>query len=107
MYMLDPRTIQALIENLSNPDYNVRRQAIISLGESGDLRAVEPIIKCLSFINTDWYTFETAAFALGKLKDPRAITPLLSVLRSSERQGGTAVAYALGQMGTPAPGPSS
>jgi HEAT repeat protein len=100
--MLNGLKVKALIKELHSPDYTLRQQAIDTLGESGDSSVVKPLIECLLLIDTDWNTHEAAALALAKLKDAQAIPALLSVLRSSERQGGSAVAYALGQMGPPA-----
>ncbi len=58
--------------------YPLRRNAARALGKLGDLRAVEPLIKCLDF--PDFYVREAAAQALESLGDKRSIPALIKLL---------------------------
>jgi HEAT repeat protein len=67
-----------------------------ALGDIGDTRAVEPLIKELGDINS------AAAEALGKIRDERALEPLIEALVWNEYGGRIDrkyVAEALGQLG--------
>ena len=72
----DSRAIPALIKLLQNPanQTSARAAAAASLGTSGDLRAVEPLIASLAEDNAA--VAQQASLALGALKDKRAIAPL-------------------------------
>jgi HEAT repeat protein len=54
------------------------KDAAIELGEIGDSRAVEPLIKALG--DKDEYVREAATKALGMIADVRAVEPLIEVL---------------------------
>ncbi len=74
-----------------------RSLLVRSLGDSGDPRAVEPLLAAL--VDRDGEVREAAASALGRLGDKRAVEPLLAAL-SDESQGvREAAAWALGAMG--------
>jgi hypothetical protein len=53
-------------------------RAARALGETGDIRAVEPLVSALG--DGQEYIRKAAAGALGKLGDPRAIEPLSAAL---------------------------
>ena len=70
------------------------RRAAYRLGESGDPRAVEPLIAALGGgING------AVAAALGKLGDIRAVEPLIAVLADRNHRDCPLVADALGRLG--------
>ena len=60
-----------------------------TLGDMGDPRAVEPLIRALDDPATEvrW----VAAKSLGRLGDPRAVPALIRALRSEARSGSGAV----------------
>ena len=87
-FLHDPRIAPALLAVLREPtkvydhdDYgNPAFSGIIaeSLGQSGDVQAVEPLIAQLE--TQTLYTRQEVAKALGALKDPRAIPALIAAM---------------------------
>lgn len=92
----DIRAVEPLLQALSDPSSEVRKNAIESLAKLGDLRAVEPLIHCLQ--DSDFFVRSQAASALAKLGDAKAIEPLIQAL-TDENQSSTccAIASALGK----------
>jgi len=82
-----------MIERLEDRDPNVRREASVALGKSGDARAVEPLVKCLE----DERGRTAACAALGQLGDARAVEPLIKCLEDEWIR--PAACAALGQLG--------
>lgn len=102
--------IEIQIDLLKDPDWAVRREAVITLGEMGDERCVEPLIKAirdgdhqvrdaaieaLAMVGSpaveplirllrDWDVRKFAITALGKIKDERVLEPLIAQLRNDE-----------------------
>ncbi len=102
--------IDIQVDLLQDPDWVVRREAIITLGEMGDERCVDPVLRGLR--DGDWQVREVAIEAcgnvgapmveglirllrdwdirryaiesLGKIKDERVLDPLIVQLRSDE-----------------------
>jgi HEAT repeat protein len=58
----------------------VRRKAASALGNTGDMRAVEPLIKALE--DKEWSVLWFAEEAIGNIGEP-AIEPLLNALDSN------------------------
>lgn len=73
--------IDIQIDLLSDPDWVVRREAVITLGEMGDERCVEPLARALR--DGDWQVREVAIDALGQVGSP-AVDTLLKLLRDWE-----------------------
>ncbi|MBI4400644.1 MAG: HEAT repeat domain-containing protein [Nitrospirae bacterium] len=118
--------IDIQIDLLKDPDWAVRREAVITLGEMGDERCVEPLIRALrdgdwqvrevaiealgmvgspaveSLIRLlrDWDVRKFAIWALGKIKDERVLDPLIGQLRNDEFN--EAATDALVELGKPA-----
>ncbi|WP_447973086.1 HEAT repeat domain-containing protein [Nitrospira sp. Kam-Ns4a] len=118
--------IQIQIDLLKDPDWAIRREAVITLGEMGDERCVEPLVRALR--DGDWQVREVAVEALGqvgspavdllikqlrdwdvrkfairalgKIKDERVLEPLVQQLRSDEF--GEDATDALVELGEPA-----
>jgi HEAT repeat protein len=118
--------IDIQIDLLKDPDWVVRREAAITLGEMGDERCVEPLCKAL--YDGDWQVREVAVealgqigspavemlikmvrdwdvrkyviMALGKIRDERVLDPLMVQLRSDEFQDDAT--NALVELGEPA-----
>ena len=116
--------IEIQIDLLKDPDWAVRREAVITLGEMGDERCVEPLIRSLrdgdwqvrevaieamgmvgspaveSLIKLlrDWDIRKYAIRALGKIKDERVLDPLIAQLRNDEfNEDATEALVELGQ----------
>jgi len=113
---------------LNDSDWVVRREAIITLGEMGDERCIEPIVRCLP--DGDWQVRDAAIEALamigspavelllryardydarkpaikalGKINDERVLDPLISFMRSDEFKDDAT--RALAELGKPAVG---
>jgi HEAT repeat protein len=70
--------IEIQIDLLKDPDWAVRREAVITLGEMGDERCVEPLVRALR--DGDWQVREVAIEALGMVGPP-AVEQLIKMLR--------------------------
>jgi HEAT repeat protein len=66
--------IEIQIDLLQDPDWAVRREAAVTLGEMGDERCVAPLVRALR--DGDWQVREAAIEALGMIGSP-AVEPLL------------------------------
>ena len=73
--------IDIQIDLLTDPDWVVRREAVITLGEMGDERCVEPLARALR--DGDWQVREVAIEAMGHVGSP-AVETLLKLLRDWE-----------------------
>jgi HEAT repeat protein len=71
--------IDIQIDLLNDSDWAVRREAVVTLGEMGDQRCVEPLVRALQ--DGDWQVREAAVEALGMVGSP-AVEPLMKLLRS-------------------------
>ena len=120
--------IDIQIDLLEESDWVVRREAIITLGEMGDERCIEPIVRCLR--DGDWQVREAAIEAvamigspavelllryvrdydarkpviktLGKINDERVLDPLISLMHNDEFKDDAT--WALAELGKPAVG---
>lgn len=70
--------IDIQVDLLKDPDWVVRREAAITLGEMGDERCVEPL--CNALRDGDWQVREVAIEALGQIGSP-AVEMLIKLLR--------------------------
>jgi len=70
--------IEIQIDLLKDPDWVVRREAAITLGEMGDERCVEPL--CHALRDGDWQVREVAIEGLGQIGSP-AVELLIRLLR--------------------------
>jgi beta-lactamase regulating signal transducer with metallopeptidase domain len=68
----------ALVDLLSSESPRLRERAAVALGETGDSRAVNPLIGVLD--DPDAGVREHAVTALGALEDERAVPPLCDLL---------------------------
>lgn len=120
--------IDIQIDLLKDPDWAVRREAVVTLGEMGDERCVKPLVDALR--DSDWQVREAAVEAigqvgspaveylvkmlrdwdirkyaircLGKIKDERVLDPLMQQLHSDEFKDDAT--EALVELGSPAVG---
>ena len=76
-----------------------RARAVEALGEIGDKRAVEPLIKALK--DKEWMVGMMAAGALGKLKDKRAVEPLIQAIQYEDWALHAPAARSLGTLRDP------
>lgn len=102
--------IDIQVDLLYDPDWVVRREAVVTLGEMGDERCVEPLVRALR--DGDWQVREAAVEAIaevgspavellirymrdwearkyviqamGKINDERVLDPLMSMLHNDE-----------------------
>jgi len=72
-------TIERLIQQLKDKDWEVRKGVARSLGWTKDARAVEALIASLR--DEHFSVRRKAAEALGKIKDTRAVEALIAALR--------------------------
>ena len=70
--------IEIQIDLLKDPDWVVRREAAITLGEMGDERCVAPL--CSALRDGDWQVREVAIEGLGQIGSP-AVELLIKLLR--------------------------
>jgi HEAT repeat protein len=74
--------LHALVQMLSDKDWQVRREAAWALGEIGDPKAVPFLIRSLR--DKDKYVRRAAAWALGKIGDPQVVPALIDVLKDED-----------------------
>jgi HEAT repeat protein len=91
-------SVGPLIGALEHPDGDVRWKAAIALGEIGDQRAIEPLIRQLS--DTDRFVKSRVAHALGMIGAP-AVHPLIKTLREGDGNLRWGAAIALGRIKDP------
>ena len=70
--------VRHLVQGLRMPGWKSRERAAASLGEIGDVGAVEPLIGALK--DEHWKVRRASARALGKIKDAKAVEPLTEAL---------------------------
>lgn len=79
----DGRAFKHLTEVLLNDeDEDVRARAAKALGDFGDQRAIDPLIKALQ--DKDVWVRENVVNALGQIGEERVISPLMEVLRDED-----------------------
>jgi HEAT repeat protein len=77
-------------------DVDIKCRIIDTLGEIGDPRAVEKLIR---ISENDWYCIGSACEALGKIGDPKAMQPLVNVLARLPQHTKAGVVRAMGDLG--------
>jgi len=80
----DPRTVHRLIEALRDENPELRHNAALALGLTGDARGVEPLIGLVKQ-DRDAKVREAAVRALGMIDDPRTAAPLMGALDDESR----------------------
>ncbi|HNW34386.1 MAG TPA: HEAT repeat domain-containing protein, partial [Candidatus Ozemobacteraceae bacterium] len=95
----DPDVIPTLVETLQNPYEveSVRYLAAEALGDSGDERGGEPLLKALKDENVA--VRYSAATALSKMRGEQAVVALIDALNDENEFVRSSVAYALGTIG--------
>jgi HEAT repeat protein/MFS family permease len=93
-----PLTVEELLEALSDPRFNVRFEAIISIARRGpDERLTQALVDTLSC--NEPALSAVAAWALGRIGDERAIEPLRAGLGAEYRSVRAHCARSLGTLG--------
>ena len=88
----DPDAVEPLIKFIKydlshgDDDYAFLNWLIFALGDIGDKRATEPLIR-LMLRNVESIVRGTAAAALGKIGDNQAIEPLVGILENNRENG--------------------
>ena len=77
----DPRAVPALIEALDDEDWWVRERAVDALGKSGEVAAVEPILRMMG---RDTRTLPLCVRALGAIGSPSVVDPLCRLVDSED-----------------------
>ena len=90
--------VDAMLAELKNPSYVVRRRAAESLGGFKERRVVEPLIPILENTDEMKSVRAAAAVSLGALKDERASVPLLTALSDENAEIRLKAAAALGNL---------
>ena len=90
-------SVDQLITDLKNPNYNVRIRAIKSLGEIGDAKAVAPLLEVL-YSSKD-VEREQASLSLAKIGDEGIVDSLISVFSGEDSRTKANAAYAMGKIG--------
>lgn len=91
-------SLEVLVKALGDKDPEVREEAVYSLAESRDERAIAHLAGVL-LNDKDEDVRESAAEALGDLGDKRAIAPLMEALRDKDAGVRESAVDALGEIG--------
>lgn len=91
--------VEPLIEAMSNPNTDVRRNAAKSLGVIGDPRAIQPLLNALA--DEEWFVRESAAWSLGHINDPSVSKILVAALRDRRVMVRESAAKALAELADP------
>ena len=79
----DARSVEPLINVLTDESSYSREAAAIALGEINDLRALKPLINALKRKDEEYNTRVAIIEALGKIKDLSSIEPLINVMKEN------------------------
>lgn len=90
------KAVSKLLSGLEADEPEICRAAAEALGDTGDEKAVRPLI---SLIETGSNAKAEAARSLGRLRDAAAVEPLCGLLRSSDRQEVLSALTAVGLIG--------
>ena len=93
------RDVKSLIKVLSNSkDVQIRKQAVLALGELGDARALKPLVAAQK--DQDWDMRSSAPEALVKICS-RSIMPFIAALKDGDCDVRYIAAYCLGSTADP------
>ncbi len=94
------KAVNPLIDRLEkDPNPNVRDEIVRTLGDRGDERAVEPLLRCLR--EDREINIQRCGESIAKIGDKKSVTPLIQILkdRSLQSRQREAAAEALGIIG--------
>ena len=89
--------LAALQRNLVSKEYSLRAEAVLALGESGDLRALPLLLTALE--DPDSTVRRHGACALGQFRDPIAVEPLIHRLTDPGMEVAWCAIHSLGVIG--------
>ena len=90
--------IDLLISSLSEGDWDSRRNAAITLGQLGRTEAIPVLVKALA--DEDWRVRRGAAISLGQLGE-QSLGPLVAAVNNNEAIINNSLAFTLRMIGTP------
>jgi len=93
---LGAAAVEVLIEAMSNPNMDIRRNAAKSLGMIGDARAIRSLFKALS--DEEWFVRESASWALAHITDARIPGILTTALKDDNAVVRESAAKALAEL---------
>jgi HEAT repeat protein len=93
-------------------DPSLYSEVIMALGETGDPRAIDPLIEAFNYTDTGdcwevlpdsecWQVYHFVVRGLAGFNDSRVVAPLLEVLRDGTSENRVLAAQALGNIGDP------
>ena len=94
--LFEPRTVDALVALLTDPDPSLRLRAVTALSRIKDPRAVQPLIARLA--DTDVRVRIASCHAFFAIPDRRAVEPLMMQLSASDPNLRLAAVVALGEI---------
>jgi HEAT repeat protein len=101
-----PAAVEPLLSEVDalHPDPERFVTAAGLLGQIGDARAVDPLLRALHQAAGDYnaYKREAIAQALGGIGDARAVEPLIEMLKGKDKHSSTMAGEALRRIGEPA-----
>jgi HEAT repeat protein len=77
--------VDPLIKAVNDNNFGSRPAAAVALGEIGDTRAAEPLIRILKNTSEDWSLRIAAIYALGEIGDKQAIGPLIQAFHDRDQ----------------------
>ncbi|MCG2676889.1 HEAT repeat domain-containing protein, partial [bacterium] len=86
-----------IVQKLKHGNYKTKSYAAIALGESGDRRAIEPLVNTLSE-DGDKRVRRAAAWALGKIGNKKALPALKKALKDENKNVQEAAQKAINQI---------
>jgi HEAT repeat protein/beta-lactamase regulating signal transducer with metallopeptidase domain len=95
----DPKTIEALIGALADPDPDVRETVVTTLGRMRDDRVVPALLPLLKDSNAE--VREQVVFALARTRDPRAIAAVAAMIDDASPDVREQAVHLLGQSRRP------
>ena len=97
---MQTQTLSLLVQALADENWEVRAEAIKTLGTLGNPEAVPALIEALG--DPDPRVRDEAVCALGNIGDRRAVPALINTLRNDDDDAvRVAAAYILGELGDP------
>jgi HEAT repeat protein len=97
IYLRDYFAYQFAIANLQHKNWGIAVQCVMTLGNLGDERAIDPLIQAFPLVNV--YVKATIARVLGKLRAEKAIPTLVAGFKTNDDSLKQAIADALVKIG--------
>jgi len=95
---IGPDSVPPLVDELKNPDPDIRWKAAVALGEIGDPRGIAPLVELLG--DSDRFVRSRAVYALARIGPP-AVASLVGALNQPDDAVRLGAVGALGKIGDP------